>query len=516
MNAAEVLRDKEFGRYARALARPTGYAYERLGFRLHPKQSACLEALFPPKRNGEFQKSRVVLRCANEVGKTRRVVTTAILYAVEILGAFVVSSAAVDRQLTDQLVPSLKSFSHLFPRNKWTFLDKSIKRYFEKAKTWAPVYTGFAAKDQHRFQGFHQDAETSLIRAMDMPLLIILDETQGIADEIIAAAEDRCNPTYFLAAGSPGDPFGGFYEMETSRAAFYQHFKLIRPECTTDQSWMVGKDKVSGWIDPEDLKRIIAKYGGEDNPFVMSTVFGEFSSIVENALLSLGEYDGCVENPPVWRGERTDRHAFCDFARGRDKNVLAVRVGNRVWIAKKWVQRDSMAAVGEFILEFKKLEKDWGFKAEEISADFDGLGGPMGDRIREVGWNINEFHGGHAARFDEGYRNQIAEAWGEGAAKIQKKEIILPNDLDFKAQILGRKCKRNSSGQLELENKEDFKTRAGGSPDEADAILGAMMPAPQLQVQRFAEGNQPHWDSQQEQRGQDYGRENLPGGFWAG
>jgi hypothetical protein len=516
MKANELMRDKEFMRRAKALARPSGYALERLGFKLHPTQAACLEAVFPPKLNGAFQKSRVVLRCANEVGKTRRVVTTAILYAIEVLGAFVVSSAAVDRQLKDQLIPSLQSFAHLFARDKWAFLDKSIKRYFKRQQKWIATYTAFAAKDQHRFQGFHQDAETSDIRDLDLPLLVIIDESQGVRDEILSAAEDRCNPTYFLSCGSPGDPAGGFYEMETSRAAHYKHFKLSRPECTTDKIWKIGDQEARGWLNQEDLDRIIAKYGGADNPFVRSTVFGEFSDIVENALLSLSQYDACVDNPPEWRGSGPeDKHAFCDFAAGRDKNVLAVRVGNKVWIEKKWTEKNTMAAVGEFIFMFTKLKKEHGFEAHHISGDFDGLGKVMGDRIREIGWYINEFRGGRDPRFDPGYRNEVAEAWGEGAAKIVNKAIILPNDLDFKGQILGRKAKRNSSGALELEPKEEYKSRTGTSPDEADAILGCLMPPPQVQVQRFAQTGQ-EWDSQQDGRGQDIGRENIPGGFWAG
>ncbi len=470
---------------AKRITTPDGYAEVRLGMKLHPTQAAVLRALFP--RQG---KSRVVFRCANEVGKTRRVVTAAVLYAVEILGAQVVSTAGVFRQVAEQLIPSLKSYSHLFPSDKWTFLDKSIKRYFPKGKVWKDVYIGFSAKDDNYFQGFHRDE--------GMPLVIIIDESQGVVREIFGSAEDRCNPDFFLACGSPGDPSGAFYDMETSLAAHYQHFRLNRLEVTTDKGW---------WLDRADIDRIIAKYGA-DNPFVRSTVFGEFSDIVENALLSLGEYDACMDNPP--QQKPGDKHVFCDFAAGRDKNVCAVRVGNRVWIEKKWTDRNTMSAVGEFIMIFNKLKREHGIEAHEISGDADGLGLPMVQRIQEVGWAINEFHGGASPRFDDNYRNAVTEAWVEGAHKIIRREVILPKDEDFKGQVLGRKSKPNSSGKLELQQKKDLDK----SPDEADAVLGAMMPAPQLHVQRFQQTGQ-EWDSKSDGRGRDYTPESLPG-FWAG
>lgn len=447
-----LLNDPTVQERALALAEPDSYARHRLGFALHPTQAAVLRAVFKPK-------SRVVFRCANEVGKTRRVVTSAVLYCAEILRGTVVSTAGVGRQVFEQLIPSLKSFADRFPG--WEFQSAGIKR-----PDGVQAYTGFATSDEHGFQGFH--AEDGQSGERKSPLLVIVDEAQGVPDNIIRAAEDRCNPTFMLVCGSPGDPAGMFYQMETSLAAHYQHFKLTRPECVKSRKW---------WIDDDDITRMIEKYG-RDHPFVQSTVFGEFASSVEDALLSLGEWDACLENAPAKRNDG-QKHAFCDFAAGRDSNVLAVRVGNAVWIEKKWKERDTMAAVGEFVALFNKLRREHGFEATDISGDADGLGLPMIHRLREVGWPINEFHGGSAPRFEDGYKNAVTEAWGEGAAKIKRKEIMLPADLDLKSQVLSRRCRRNSSGKMELEQKEEMRKRGLCSPDEADAVFGAMMPAQQ-------------------------------------
>lgn len=55
--------------------------------------------------------------------------------------------------------------------------------------------------------------------------------------------------------------------------------------------------------------------------------------------------------------------------------------------------------------------------------------------------------------------------------------MILPDDEILKEQLVNRKWRRTSDGKLLLESKEDLKRRGGHSPDRADAVLGAMMPA---------------------------------------
>jgi hypothetical protein len=471
MDVQQTMSDPVLRAKAMKLADPAGYAEERLGMKLHPKQAAVLRDIF--SKDG----SRVVSRCANEVGKTRRVLCASILYAIEIRGAVAVSTAGVFRQIQDQLIPALNSFAHLFSPRLWEFQSTGIKRWSEKNKLWEHAYSGVSTKDEHYFQGYHKDA--------DRPLFIAIDECQGVAQQICQAAEDRCNPTWFLATGSPGSPEGAFYEMETKNNAHYTHHKITRMECLEEDGY---------WLKRADIERLIAKHG-RTNPFVQSTVFGEFSEIVENAMISLSEYDRCLENPPPFVDG--DQHVFCDFAAGRDKNVVGHRRGNRVTIPKKWVERDTMSAVGGFLREFVELQKQHHVTQEMISGDGDGLGLPMIHRLHELNWKINEFHGGAEERYNLGYRNQIAEAWGEGIAKIKRGAVILPNDPDLKAQIIGRKGRVNSSGMLEIEKKEDYKKRAGESPDEADAVLCSMMPAPHAksfnlieQAQQFARQTQ--------------------------
>jgi phage terminase large subunit len=481
---------------AREMATPSGYARLRLGFGLHPKQARVLDDLFSKR------KQRVAFLCGNEVGKTSRVAVSAILYALDILRARVQMTSGSDRQLKEQLIPNLKRLSHLFRPFGWEFLDRSIKIGDINQ------FLAYAARDEGTFQGFHEEAEGG----ERIGQLIIVDEAAAVRDEIIGAAEDRCNPTWLLIMGSPLDPTGKFYSMTRELSAFYSCHRLSKLDCTTDKAWKGGK----GWLDADDVARTIAKNcgipmdvaqtivrTGEHNgqikdPLTLSSVFAEFASFVENALLTLTEYQKAEDNPPNFDPSQ-DKHIFCDFAGGRAKNVCAVRVGNRVWIEKKWVEPNEMTAVGEFIHLFKRLQTEHGFVGEEISGDGDGLGGPMVRRIQEMGWAINDFHGGSAARFNDRYQDAWTEAWCEGANRIKQCNIILPKDQEFRGQALARKTKFISSGKLKLETKDDMRRRNIQSPDEADAIFCAMMPAPLARSIQFGQSKSANWREMMEE-----------------
>jgi len=473
---------------------------------LHPKQAAVLDDLFARK------KSRLSFFCANEVGKTSRVAAAAILYATEIRKARVQVTSASDRQLKEQLVPALKRQAYRFPR--WEFLDRSIKI---EGINQALFYTG---RDEGTFQGFHEESAGGEA----IPQLIIVDESAAVRDEILGAAEDRCNPTWLLFMGSPLDPTGKFYKMSRELSGFYSIHRLNKLECTTTR---IFRDGTRGWHDPADIERTIAKNCGIDaetarrivatadhkglvkDPLTLSSVFGEFSLFVEYALLTLSEYEKCVENPPKFLGG--ERHAFCDFAGGRAKNVLAVRDGNKAWIEHKWVEANEMTAVGEFVRLFKKLQREIGLKAEEVDGDGDGLGGPMVRRIQELGWNINDFHGGSAPRFNDRYADAWSEAWGEAAGRVKVSEIILPRDGEFQSQLLGRKIKPLSSGRLKLETKEEMRRRGLASPDEADSLCCAIMPP--MVLRSYPARSASDWDAQLADYNRNQDSEGLPGGY---
>lgn len=439
----KVTKTPKFAQTVESLLNPVRFAIDTLGMKLHPKQAGVLTDLFPAGK----KQSRVSFRCGNEVGKTSHVAVASILYALDTLNAQVISTAGVWMQVVEQLIPNLKRFSNLYPT--WRFLDSTI------SINGIDRYVGFSTRDEGFAQGFH--------KREGMPLLAIIDEAASVAPGIFNGVEDRCNPDFFLVMGSPLDPAGSFYDIETKLSKFYTHHHLGQPECLTTDGY---------WIDPVSIERKIAKWG-QEAPFIQSNVYGEFSQEIEDGLMSLRDFENCITNPPEHRPNDLQRHAFVDVGR---TNVFAVRYGNKVWIEKKWQDRSEVGVCGEIIRVSSRLKQSIGLQADEISVDAGGeYGKIVTDELNKMGWHIHKWYGQIGA-VDVDYQNAVSEAWLSGVALMKSCDIIVPNNDELRHQVLTRKKRSHPSGRSLLEPKDEYMKRGFDSPHEGDALFGAMLP----------------------------------------
>lgn len=427
-------------RYSPVLATPAGFAEGVLGLELYDWQRRMLNELERP--------GMISLRCCNEAGKTTRVAAPAIAHVMALYpGAQVVVTSGSWRQVKEQLFPAFHRFRLRLPG--WVVHDTTI-RTPEGSRC-----VGFSTDDAGLFEGFHVGPAGH----HENPLLIIVDEAKSV-DETIFQAIDRCRPTWLMLMSSPGAATGRFYQSHTSQRSFYRTHVARASDCPH--------------IDQQTITNIIARYG-ENHPFVRSSIYAEFDAEGgPGMVIALARIEDCHRAPPV--ALTGDRHAFCDFARHRDENVLAVREGNRVRIERAWRDTDTMRACGEYIAAFRRLN----LKAEEITGDDDGLGAGVIDRMGELGWEINRFHGGQPAREKNRYANRISEVWGEGSNAIERRAVIIPEDTVLIEQLTCRAWKRYSDGTLQLESKDDMRRRGLRSPDRADAVLGAMAPVQEM------------------------------------
>lgn len=114
-----------------------------------------------------------------------------------------------------------------------------------------------------------------------------------------------------------------------------------------------------------------------------------------------------------------------------------------------------MSAVGRFIVEFQRN----GLKPEDIYADAGGLGIPMCDALSEAGWDVHRVNNGERAFDDRHFANRGAEIWFKAARAIELCEIILPDDDLLHSQLTTRRTKHNSKGKLQLEPKDQMRSR---------------------------------------------------------
>ncbi|HTV40241.1 MAG TPA: hypothetical protein VMF08_06685 [Candidatus Sulfotelmatobacter sp.] len=422
-------------------AMPDEFAEQVLGMQLYPKQRDVLRALAP-------RDSAVSFRSCNEGGKTKRIICAAILWHLRAFPmGHVISTSGSYRQIKDQLLPALHAYERLFP--EWTFyrtprIETQIVKCF---------WEGFSTDEGGRFEGHHAGGP-------DEPLLIIVDEAKTVKDDIFEAIE-RCKPTRLLIASSPGYAEGEFYRSHTTRAKFYQTFVQRATECP---HWRL-----------QDIQRVQEKWG-ENHPLYKSMVMAEFMDSVSDGVIDLKALEDLMANPPVGQSSRSasDRKAFCDFAWSGDgdENVLALRDGNVVTLEETFRADNLHAICGRFVAAFNRLR----LKPHQIDGDEGGGGKLICDQLQAMNWRINRVNNGAAPRNCEHYANVAAEMWFEAAKQIARREIILPNDDDLRAQILNRKRVPNARGKLAVESKTDMKKRGVDSPDRADAVFGAMMP----------------------------------------
>jgi hypothetical protein len=98
-----------------------------------------------------------------------------------------------------------------------------------------------------------------------------------------------------------------------------------------------------------------------------------------------------------------------------------------------------------------------------------GFGVAVIDRLRDLGYKVNEIKFGGKAVISRAYANRRADMWG--AMKDWLATGCIDNDRQLHYDLMGPEDKfgRNSD-LIMLESKEDMKRRGLDSPDDGDAL----------------------------------------------
>jgi hypothetical protein len=443
------------------LSKPSAFASNVLGINLYDWQRKVLRDLEP-------RDCRVALRAANGSGKTSTVISAILIWhALVYPRSIAVTTAGVFRQVESQLWPSLRN--HIAKLGgAWEVTSGEIRYLHPNGNTSRII--GYSATDPGRAEGWHaEDHEYH-------PLLMVVDEAKTVADPLFEAIS-RCQPTRLLIASSPGGTSGAFYRAFTKEANMWQKHAVTAFDCPH--------------ITQAQIDEVTQRYG-EKHPLTRSMIYGEFVDIgLESLVINLTQLQNCHNTPPRFRpGVRI---AGVDFAAGGDQNVICISDGNKILPMIAWREKDTMAAVGRFIVEFKKA----GLEANNIYADASGMGMVMCDALAESGWVVNRVNFGATAYDNNAYTNRSAEMWYGMAKKIEDAEIILPEDEDLTAQLTCRRTITNSKGKLGVESKDSMRARGIASPDRADA-LALCLSSTNMGLDLTFQIERPTWKSLQE------------------
>jgi len=419
--------------YPTGVLPPWAFAISVLGVKdLYAWQAECMEAV--------GQKLPTCLLAANGSGKTRHIIAPLLLWFLFSFPRGVAKMTSGSwQQIQEQLLPALDAHRARFEPLGWSWLQGFIET------RQGGFISVFSTDKAGRAEGFHGTE--------DAPLMYIIDEAKSVDDGIFAAS-DRCTVQYRLIASSPAGSGGRLYDCFNRLKSFYYGIRVTSHECPHISETTRTRDReMWGEADPWYRSRHLAEFADDETlPRIVSPAWVR----------------ACWAEPPAERSG--NRKAFCDFAAGGNENVIALAEGNRVQIAAAWTESDTVQAARQFVREFQRLQLNQG----QVYGDDGGLGHVMIDQIAELGFHVKRVRNEEEASDPEHFANLGSEMWFQAARRIEKREIILPEDKVFFDQATSRRRDYDSKGRLIAEPKKKMAARGLESPDRADAIFGAL------------------------------------------
>lgn len=234
-------------------------------------------------------------------------------------------------------------------------------------------------------------------------------------------------------------------------------------------------------------KKLIAQWAadwGDDSDFFRVRVLGRFPRAGDMQFISTEDaFAAQKREPGRYLG---DDPLICavDLARGGDDNcMIGFRRGYDAKSEKTYripgeKSRDSMVVVSKLCMILDRHQPDVTF------IDETGLGGPICDRMVQLGYHCIGVNFGGKADNEKHYVNKTAEMGARFNQWLQEGGAI-KDEPDLEKEITCREFGHNDKDQLVLERKKDIKKRLGYSPDWADQhYLLFAHPVPKREIPR--------------------------------
>ncbi len=353
-------------------------------------------------------------------------------------------------QLETKTWAAVQRWTKLCITAPWFTVVSNRMYHTEFRESWFCAPQSCREENSEAFAGQH---------AADSTSFYINDEDSAVPDKIHEVSEGGLTdgePMQFLF-GNPTRTTGAFH-----RAAFgSQRNRYIVTVVDSRQSRFTNKAQIAEWI--QDY--------GEDSDFVRVRVRGlppaasdlqyiDSESVRQAQIRPVA----VLADEPLVCGLDVARGGsdFCvfRFRRGTDaRSIPAVRIPGEQ-------ARDSMRLV---TLATDILSRTYdGRKVQTMFVDATGIGGPIVDRLRQLGHrNVIEVQFGAEAP-DPKFANMRAFMWGQLRAWLPKGCIDPSARLE--SDLTGPGYAHDKRDRIVLEPKEKMKERGLDSPDDGDAL----------------------------------------------
>ncbi len=251
--------------------------------------------------------------------------------------------------------------------------------------------------------------------------------------------------------GNPTRPTGKFQRITFGS----ERDRWLRHPVDSRKAKFTNKQQIAEWI---------ADYG-EDSDFVRVRVRGECPRATADQLIPFDVVAACRKFQAVGY-QNLPKILACDPARFGDcRSVLGLRQGRHFRILTKLRGADTVEVAHRVIAAIESEKPD------AVVIDGDGLGAGVVDQLRHRGFGtgLHEFHGGQRAFDADAWFNRRAECWGLMAAWL-KAGAQIPDDPELAADLTSPLYGYSNKSQIQLERKEDLRSRGLASPDSADTL----------------------------------------------
>ena len=271
---------------------------------------------------------------------------------------------------------------------------------------------------------------------------------------------------YSTVLGSMGTAVNGGYAVITSNPTRSGGFYGDLFEKKPDRWKLLTFDAMRSAHISEDFIQEMADLYGEDSDEYRVSILGLFprasstqfipASLVEDAVkryLDRRDY----ESDPIVMG--------IDVARSHssDKSVIILRQGRKVLDILAFQTADTMEVVT------KARDLFYERSASHIYLDATGVGGPVGDRLRQLHLPVSDVMVGSPSTDKTQYFNLRAQLWGEMRSFLETGDI--PDHFELRKELCNMRWGYSAKMAIQLIAKRAMRNKdLGGSPDHADAL----------------------------------------------
>jgi len=375
-------------------------------------------------------------------------------------------------QLQSKTWAQIQKWTRLSITAHWFTISGTRMSANEAPEAWFCTPQTCREENSESFAGQHAATSTSFY---------IFDEASSIVEKIWEVAEGGLTdgePMIF-AFGNPTRSTGRFHRIVFGSERNRWSHRAI----DSRQAAMTNKEQIAEWI--QDY--------GEDSDFVRVRVRGlppKASDLQfidsERVYEAQRRTAACFDDDPLVVGVDVARggadRSVIRFRRGVDaRSIPPIRIPGEE-------TRDAMRLVN-LVAQVLEGEKSGGLKPAMVFIDGTGIGGPIVDRLKQLGHrNVVEIQFGWKAP-DTKHANMRAWMWSQMKDWLQRGAIDKDDRLEIDLTAPG--YHHDKQDRIVLEAKEDMKKRGLDSPDDGDALALTFAqpvgPAKKLQKETFGD-----------------------------